>query len=75
LTINLIEAFRISIYGNPKGFHRNILGFRIDGTGPLKESVVPKLPQHPAKIFRADYATECGKVVRDLSKRLAGVSG
>ncbi len=64
----------ISIYGNPKRFHRNIFGFRIDGTGPLKESVVVKLPQHPAKIFRADYATECGKVVRDLFERLAGVS-
>jgi hypothetical protein len=64
----------ISIYGNPKRFHRNIFGFGIDGTGPLKESVVVKLPQHPAKIFRADYATECGKVVRDLFEQLAGVS-
>jgi hypothetical protein len=27
---------------------------------------VVKLPQHPAKIFRADYAVECGKAVRDL---------
>jgi len=63
----------ISIYGNPKRFHRNIFGFRIGGTAPLRGSFVVKLPQHPAKIFRADYAVKCGKAVRDLFDQLAGV--
>ena len=72
--VNYDFPISISIYGNPKNLHRNILGFRIDGTGPLKGTVVVRLPQHPAHILRADYAIECGKAVRDLFERLVGVS-
>jgi len=64
----------ISIYNNSKRFHRKILGFRIDGVGPLKGSVVVRLPQHPAKILRADYATACGKAARNLFEQLAAAS-
>jgi hypothetical protein len=74
LGVNYEFPISISIYGNPKRFHRNIFGFRVGGAGPLKESVVVRLPQHPAKILRADYATACGKAVRDLFDQLAGVS-
>jgi hypothetical protein len=61
----------IPIYNNPKRLHREICGFRIEGDGPLAGSVVIRLPQHPAKILRADYATACGRVVRNLFERLA----
>lgn len=60
----------LSIYDNPKRFHRKISGFRIRGAGPLNESVVVKLPQHPAKMMRADYAAKCGEAVRELFERL-----
>lgn len=61
----------IAIYNNPKRLHRRLCGFRIDGAGPLKGSVVIRLPQHPAKIFRADYAMACGNAVRHLFEQLA----
>lgn len=61
----------IAIYNNPKRLHRKISGFRIDGAGALKGSIVVRLPQHPAKILRADYAAACGKAVRNLFERLA----
>ena len=61
----------IAIYNNPKRIHRKLCGFRIEGTGPLRGSVVIRLPQHPAKILRADYATACGKSVRNLFEQLA----
>jgi hypothetical protein len=33
--------------------------------------VVIKLPQHPAKIFRADFATRCGRAVRCAAQQIA----
>jgi len=56
-------AVPIAIFNNPKRLHHKLSGFRIDGAGPLKGSVVVRLPQHPAHIFRANYATACGKAV------------
>jgi hypothetical protein len=64
----------IAIYNNPKRLHRKICGFRIEGAGPLREAVVIRLPQHPAKILRTDYATACGKAVRNLFEQLAEAS-
>jgi hypothetical protein len=64
----------IPIYNNPKRLHREICGFRIEGAGPLRGSVVIRLPQHPAKILRADYAAACGKAVRNLFEQLAVAS-
>jgi hypothetical protein len=64
----------IQIYKNAKRLHRKICGFRIEGAGPLRSSVVIKLPQHPAKILRADYAAACGKAVRNLFEQVAEAS-
>jgi hypothetical protein len=64
----------IAIYNNPKRLHRNLSGFRIEDGGPLRGAVVIRLPQHPAKILRADYAAVCGKAVRNLFERLAVTS-
>jgi hypothetical protein len=64
----------ILIYDNPKRLHRRIFGFRIEGAGPLRGSVVVRLPQHPAKILRADYATACAKPVRNLFEQLVAAS-
>jgi hypothetical protein len=61
----------IPIYNNPKRLHRKLCGFRIQGGGPLKDAVVIRLPQHPAKILRADYVTACGKAVRNVFEQLA----
>ena len=67
-------AVPIAIFNNPKRLHHKLSGFRIDGAGPLKGSVVVRLPQHPAHIFRANYATACGKAVRCLFEQLAETS-
>lgn len=64
----------ISIYDNPKRLHRSISGFRIRGKGPLTGSIVVKLPQHPAKILRPDYAAKCGEAVRKLFEELVATS-
>jgi hypothetical protein len=64
----------IPIYNNPKRLHRKICGFRIGGAGCLNGSVAIRLPQHPAKILRADYATACGKAVRNLFEQLTAAS-
>ncbi|PYK81635.1 MAG: hypothetical protein DME41_11620, partial [Verrucomicrobia bacterium] len=64
------HPIKISIYGNPRRSHSSLSGYRIDGVGPLGGSVVVRLPQHPARIFRADYARACGRAVRGLFERL-----
>jgi hypothetical protein len=46
-----------------KRFHRNLYAFRAKSSEG-RSFLVIKLPQHPARIFRADYATRCGMAVR-----------
>ncbi len=53
----------LSIYGNPRRFHRRIYGFRIGKGGPLEGTVVVRLPQHPARMFTDSYAAACGASV------------
>ena len=63
----------IRIYDTKK-LHRKMWGFRVEGDGPLAGCIVIKLPQHPAKMLRADYATACGKAVRNLFEQLAAAA-
>ena len=62
-------SVKIPIYTSPK-IHRQLFGFRILGNGPLRGSVVIKSPQHPARIFREDYAMACAKPMRKLLESL-----
>jgi hypothetical protein len=66
------ESFsvKIPINSSPKKIHRQLFGFRILGNGPLRGSVVIKSPQHPARIFRGDYAMACAKHMRKLLENL-----
>jgi hypothetical protein len=63
-------SVKIPIYSSPKRVHRQLFGFRILGNGPLRGSVVIKSPQHPARIFREDYAMACAKPMRKLLESL-----
>ena len=45
-----------------------------DAKSKLKGFVVVRLPQHPAKILRADCVMACAKAVRNLFEHLAVAS-
>jgi hypothetical protein len=51
LDMNNEFPLALPIYESSKRFHRKIFGYRIDRDGPLKRSVIVRLPQHPAHIF------------------------
>jgi|GEM_PF-89213 len=60
---------RISESGGEK-FHRLVYSFHAT-TPKGHDMIVMKLPQHPARIFNADYATRCGKAVREAAFQMA----
>jgi len=48
-------------------FHRHMDAYQLDGSGPLAGRYVIRCPQHPARIFNAEYA---GRVARALRSAL-----
>ena len=52
-------------------FHRHLYAFHAKSKSPTGRSfLVIKLPQHPAKMFQADYATRCGEAVREAARQI-----
>lgn len=65
-----VKEFRVRISDAAKvRLHSEIYCFR--AASKERELVVVKLPQHPARMFQADYATRCGKAVRLAAQQIA----
>jgi hypothetical protein len=59
---------RIS-HSQKQRFHRHLYAFHAKSpAGP--SFLVIKLPQHPARIFQADYATRCGEAIREAASQI-----
>ena len=53
-------------------FHRHLYAFHAKSKSPTGRSfLVIKLPQHPAKMFQADYATRCGEAIREAARQIS----
>lgn len=52
-------------------FHRHMDAYQLEGNGPLAGRYVIRSPQHPARIFNAEYA---GRVARALRSALLGMA-
>ena len=62
-TVRISDAAKVRL-------HRTIYCFR--ATAPDgHETVVIKLPQHPAKILQPDYGARCGAAVREAARQIA----
>lgn len=48
----------------PRGYHRVMDAYEIINNGPLKGTIIVRSPQHPARIFSADYAYRCARAIR-----------
>ncbi len=65
------HEFNIQVPINKGGrYHREGFGFKIKGYRPLAGTVVINLFQHPARIFRRDYAEACAQELRRLFEAL-----
>lgn len=53
-----------------KRFHRHLYAFHATSLKGASFLVI-KLPQHPARIFQADYATRCGEAVREAALQIS----
>jgi hypothetical protein len=52
---------------NAKGrAHRYLRGYLIRGKGALAGSIVVKSPQHPARIYNAEYALRCARAIKSF---------
>jgi len=64
-----VSEFSVRISDASERYHRNLHAFfATTRSGP--EMLIMKLPQHPARMFRADYATRCGEALRGAAIQL-----
>jgi hypothetical protein len=63
-----VREFLVCIPGKLDRRHRNLQAFL--ATREERDMLVMKLPQHPARMFRADYGTRCGEALRDAAIQL-----
>lgn len=64
------KAFTVLISAAKRRFHRYLFACRVKAENG-REFVMIKLPQHPARMFNADYGRRCGEAVREAALQIA----
>lgn len=61
---SLAVPVQIPISDRGRRYHWVIDAAVLGGNGPLAQSVLVRSPQHPARMFRAEYAIRCASAMR-----------